>query len=178
LQKLSAADPAVDLTSQNILNCNNPTFVLGQPNANYLATIAPLPPSCDRVGAGPCAAGVTPNGIGASATVSGSYPGSSGGVGSSGAQSGAGGSATGSGGTGAGASDTASTAAGQSGSGKSGGAGDDAPAASIQNVTLAGADASSYLRTWSPLALALLLLAFGIPVFLGLRRNRRRGDET
>jgi hypothetical protein len=177
LQKLQAADSGVDLTSQNILNCNNPTFDKNDPNTNYLATIAPLPPSCDQVGAGPCAAGVTPNGIGATPTSSGSYPGGSGGPGSSGASSGTGGSATGAG-TGASASDTATTGAAQSGSKGAGNSANDAPAATIQNVTLAGTDPSTYLRTWSPLALVLLLLVFGIPVFLGLRRQRRRGGES
>ena len=71
LNKLQQADPGVDISTENILTCNNPTFVLGQPNTNYLATIAPLPPACDKSGAGPCAAGVTPNGIGATPTSSG-----------------------------------------------------------------------------------------------------------
>jgi phosphate transport system substrate-binding protein len=73
IQELQAADPAVDLANLNILTCDNPTFVLGNPNANYLAQIAPLPPACDHVGAGPCAAGVTPNGIGATPETPGSY---------------------------------------------------------------------------------------------------------
>ena len=64
---------------------------LGQPNTNYLATIAPLPPACDKIGAGPCAAGVTPNGIGATPTSSGTYPGASAGAGGSRAAGGSGG---------------------------------------------------------------------------------------
>ncbi len=69
IQKLQQADPNVDLTNLNIQTCNEPTFVPGQPNTNYLTTIAPQPPACDAQGAGPCAAGVTPNGIGATPTV-------------------------------------------------------------------------------------------------------------
>ena len=75
IQKLQQADPGVDLSNLNIDTCDNPTFVDGQPDTNYLATIAPMPPACDQVGAGPCAAGVTPNGIGPTPESSGTYPG-------------------------------------------------------------------------------------------------------
>jgi ABC-type phosphate transport system substrate-binding protein len=176
LQKLQAADPAVDLTSQNILNCNNPTFVLGQPNANYLATIAPLPPSCDQVGAGPCAAGVTPNGIGATPTSSGSYPGSGSGTAGAGAQSGVAGSGTG--GT-AGGGAAAGANAGSTGTGASGGAASAGSTdAKIVSTTLPAAGVSNFFWTLSPLVITLLLFAFGIPVFLGIRRNRRQGGEA
>jgi phosphate transport system substrate-binding protein len=56
---LKKADPKVDLTKRNVATCNNPTFVAGQPKRNYLAEVAPNPPACDKVGAGPCADGVT-----------------------------------------------------------------------------------------------------------------------
>lgn len=59
IEKLKAAAPAIDLTDLNIETCANPTFVLGHPSENYLAEIAPLPPTCDEVGAGPCPAGDT-----------------------------------------------------------------------------------------------------------------------
>jgi len=52
--KLKKADPGVDLTSRNVSTCHNPTFIAGKPNVNHLAVIAPQPPSCDKVGAGPC----------------------------------------------------------------------------------------------------------------------------
>jgi phosphate transport system substrate-binding protein len=181
LAKLQSADSGVDLTSQNILNCNNPTFDKADPNTNYLATIAPMPPACDQAGAGPCAAGVTPNGIGATPTSSGSFPGTSGGgAGGSGGQSGATGSTTGTGAGGAasaGAS-TATTAAGQTAASGAGGTGNGLPGATIVNATLPGTEASSFFRTVSPLVVLLLLLAFGIPVFLGLRRHRRREGEA
>jgi phosphate transport system substrate-binding protein len=51
---LKQADPGVDVTTKNVTTCHNPTFVAGQPNRNYLAQIAPQPPACDKVGAGPC----------------------------------------------------------------------------------------------------------------------------
>jgi ABC-type phosphate transport system substrate-binding protein len=177
LQKLQTADPGVDLTNLNILTCNNPTFVLGQPNTNYLATIAPLPPSCDQVGAGPCAAGVTPNGIGATPTSSGSIAGSgaSGGTASA-AQTGGSGTGVGSaavaGATGAsstGAGGAALSVAGSVG----GGAGSTPAAATIVNATLPGTGASTLFRAWGPLTVVLLLLVFGIPAFIGIRRLRR-----
>jgi ABC-type phosphate transport system substrate-binding protein len=59
IAKLKQADPGVDLTKVAVTSCNNPTFVAGQPKRNYLAEIAPMPPACDRAGAGPCADGVT-----------------------------------------------------------------------------------------------------------------------
>ena len=59
IAKLKSADPNIDLTRRSILTCGNPTFVEGHPSANYLAQIAPMPLSCDKVGAGPCSSGQT-----------------------------------------------------------------------------------------------------------------------
>jgi phosphate ABC transporter phosphate-binding protein len=55
--ELKKADPGVDLNQRNVSTCHNPTFVAGQPNRNYLAEIAPLPPPCDKAGQGPCTNG-------------------------------------------------------------------------------------------------------------------------
>jgi len=52
--KLKTADAGVDLTSRNVSTCHNPTFIAGKPNVNHLAVIAPQPPSCDKIGTGPC----------------------------------------------------------------------------------------------------------------------------
>jgi phosphate transport system substrate-binding protein len=54
LKKLSVADPAVDFKDRDVTKCNNPTFVAGDLSKNKLAEIAPQPPACDKVGAGPC----------------------------------------------------------------------------------------------------------------------------
>ncbi len=54
LKKLAVADPAVDVTNRDVTKCNNPTFVAGDLSKNKLAQIAPQPPACDKVGAGPC----------------------------------------------------------------------------------------------------------------------------
>jgi hypothetical protein len=51
---LQTADPGVDLTQRDVSTCNNPTFIPGHPDQNYLAKIAPQPTACDKVGAGPC----------------------------------------------------------------------------------------------------------------------------
>jgi hypothetical protein len=57
-----------------VATCNNPTFIAGQPTRNHLAEIAPLPPTCDKAGQGPCGTGKTANvsvggtGTGAAAT--------------------------------------------------------------------------------------------------------------
>jgi ABC-type phosphate transport system substrate-binding protein len=137
VQQLAQADPGVNLDNLNIQTCHEPTFVPGQPNLNYLTTIAPLPPACDKAGAGPCAAGVTPNGLGKNPKSSGSYsggaqtPGSSGTgsssstgsqAGSSGGPSGGGGGGTSPGNSGGGTSPGNSrggTSPGRSGAGTS-----------------------------------------------------------
>ncbi len=174
VQQLQAADPSVDLSNLNILSCDNPTFVQGQPNENYLAQIAPLPPACDHTGSGPCAAGVTPNGIGATPTTSGTYGGAAKAtvVGSSG-----GGSSPTSGGTTVGGSGSAAPTAGggttTAGPGTSAGS---APASATVSATLSSATLPVLGIRW-PKALVpvgILLLLFIVPVVLGVRRSRRR----
>lgn len=54
INKLKAADPAVDLTDRDVKSCNNPTFDGKNLSKNQLAEIAPQPASCDKVGEGPC----------------------------------------------------------------------------------------------------------------------------
>lgn len=54
IDKIKTAAPSVQIASQNILTCHNPTFVQGHPNENHLAQIAPMPPACDKSGQGPC----------------------------------------------------------------------------------------------------------------------------
>ncbi|HLW17553.1 MAG TPA: substrate-binding domain-containing protein [Actinomycetota bacterium] len=51
---LQAADPNVHPARPDVSQCNNPTFVKGNPRLNHLAQIAPLPPLCDKSGQGPC----------------------------------------------------------------------------------------------------------------------------
>jgi phosphate transport system substrate-binding protein len=54
IDKIKAAAPKVQIGNQNIQTCHNPTFIEGNPNANYLAKVAPMPPQCDKSGYGPC----------------------------------------------------------------------------------------------------------------------------
>ncbi|MFC6151001.1 substrate-binding domain-containing protein [Mumia xiangluensis] len=42
------------MKDRNVSTCNNPTFIKGKPNQNYLAQIAPNPPACARAGNPPC----------------------------------------------------------------------------------------------------------------------------
>ena len=66
IAQLKTADPNVDLTERDVSTCNNPTFIAGQPNVNYLAQIAPSPALCDHVGDGPCGEDATSRGGGSS----------------------------------------------------------------------------------------------------------------
>ena len=71
IAKLHTADAGVDLTNEAVTTCDNPTFIPGNPNGNYLAQIAPQPPSCDKAGAGPCTIGTD---VGLSNPVAGAAP--------------------------------------------------------------------------------------------------------
>jgi phosphate transport system substrate-binding protein len=173
VQKLQQADPGVDLTNLNIQTCNEPTFVPGQPNVNYLTTIAPEPPACDQQGAGPCAAGVTPNGLGSTPNSSGTYPGS-------------GASAAGAGAAGAAGVATPKAASPATSSATDGGtAAAAAVAAKAAAVSAAKVDQNpQFVSTLLPgrstsssiavlVALAFLVV-FAVPVVIGYRRSRRR----
>ena len=66
IDKLKAADPAVDITARDPSSCNNPTFDHSDLSHNLLAEIAPQPPPCDQEGQGPSdGAGNCPAGGGA-----------------------------------------------------------------------------------------------------------------
>ena len=55
IDRLAAADPDVDLTDRSVSHCNNPTFLDHNLKRDYLGSIAPEPPACDKHGQGPCA---------------------------------------------------------------------------------------------------------------------------
>ncbi len=122
---LHRADPAVSLASVNVALCNNPTFIPGQPDANYLAKVAPFPPACAQAGQGPCPGQYARNGNPVAgrppAANTGAAGGPSGGGTGSGGGSGAGGSGSGSGGGGS-AGGGSSSSSGQ-GPGNAAGAG-------------------------------------------------------
>lgn len=175
VQELQSADSSVDLANLNILTCNNPTFVPGQPNTNYLAQIAPMPPACDQIGQGPCAAGITPNGLGSTPGSSGSYgqglagpaagKGNSAATASTGSSSGLGSAGKGASGTaGSGSATDGSTSAGTSGS-----------RTSLKYVSVNLPAGTPWLAVAFG-AVALLLVAFLVPVLVAFRRGRKSGE--
>ena len=185
LQKLKAADPKVDLTNRSVTTCDNPTFVKGHPSTNYLAKIAPQPPACDKQGAGPCAAGVTPSGT--------DTPPPSKGNGGKGGKGGGGatpsptpdpGTTTGVPGTGNQSPGPQSSAPGvvlptdSSGNVVSSGGGLDADAPVVAPPSLAGYRSSHSTKVLAPLAVILLLVALVLPPFVAHRMaaNKRAGN--
>jgi phosphate transport system substrate-binding protein len=174
IDKLKEADPAIDLTDRNVKTCNNPTFVEGHPNTNYLAKIAPQPPSCDKIGAGPCAAGVTPNGIGKTPTTSGVVPGSKNSdpsTSSGGSKNAGGGKAT-TGGKAATAGTHVDPLTGQVVSNSNGSDGADAPV--TVSAGLAGYRSSHLTAILAPLAVVLLILALVLPPVVAYRMSAKR----
>ena len=172
INMLKTADPKVDLTKRSVTTCHNPTFVAGQPTRNYLAEIAPNPPTCDKAGQGPC------TGNGDTGTQN---PGTSGGNGSGGNGSGGNGSGTkgsgGKGGTaatgkpGATASPTASGAVdpvtGQAIATSGGNASVSNPLTVAADLPVTRSDTMAGIL--APLAVVLLLLSLVVPPVLGRR---------
>jgi ABC-type phosphate transport system substrate-binding protein len=196
--KLKTADAGVDLAERNVSTCHNPTFIAGKPQVNHLAVIAPQPPSCDKVGAGPCDAsqgtynenpGGGNSGSG-SGTGSGSGSGSGNGTGSgsgsgdgsgsgsgsgagTGAGSGGGGLGTGLGGAGAGLGGVGSAGTGaDAGSGAGGGQ------VLVVPTTLAADSENGSSGVLAALAGGIFLAVLGVPVFLARRRPRESGQPS
>jgi phosphate transport system substrate-binding protein len=151
VQKLKTADPGVDITRRDTSTCNNPTFIPGHPERNYLAEIAPLPPDCDKRGAGPCTDG------------------SAGGGGNGGGGGG------GAGGNGANGGPRIDPDTGQviGASGAAGAGGDAANSAS----NLAAARAGGMTGVLSVLAVLELVAVLVVPVVLNQQLARRRGKR-
>jgi ABC-type phosphate transport system substrate-binding protein len=161
IAKLHNADPGVVLDNENPSTCNNPTFDRNDLSKNRLAELAPLPPACDKQGAGPC---------GDSTTGSGAGPGGAG-AGSTGSGGAAGG--------GAGGGPSASASAGFHVDPDTGqivpdngtaGSGDQA------GTDLAAAREFGLTTELEPLAWVELAAVLLVPVLLGWRLRRRRGD--
>jgi phosphate transport system substrate-binding protein len=182
LNKLKTAQPSLDLTDRNVTTCNNPTFVKGHPNSNYLAQIAPKPPACDKVGAGPCADGVTPNGAGTDPTKSGTVPGSTNPSGGSTPQGGGNGSGNNgkSNGNGNGkssgpnASPKATTKIDPTTGQAEASSADNADAPVTVPAGLAGYRSSHLTRLLAPLAVLLLIVALVLPPVVASRMAARR----
>jgi hypothetical protein len=165
IAKLQAADPGVDLSNRDISTCGNPTFVASNPNENYLAQIAPMPPACDKVGATPCAAGT-----GNPESLAG-YLGT--------ASASGGGKAAGSGGS----SSTETSASSLKGKWRLDKAtGQLIPPNGLSNGSIASAelpvtDAAGRYGLLALAAAALVALAVFLPTFLGRRLSRRREED-
>jgi hypothetical protein len=163
IQKLKTADSGVDITRRDVSTCNNPTFDPSNPNSNKLAAIAPLPPACDKVGAGPCTDGGVASGPGGS--------GSGGGGGN---------------GSGGNASASANPSASASGgvrvdpnTGEVIGAGGGNGGSGNGNVDsdLAAARTNAMTGVLAPLAIAELLGLLVLPIVVHHRLARRRGSR-
>jgi phosphate ABC transporter phosphate-binding protein len=186
--KLKLADPAVDITSRDVSTCHNPTFVAGQPTRNYLAEIAPQPPACDKVGAGPCtgAASLAINGN----PQGGVAPGAATGTGVAGGSGG--GSAAGGGGGSSGSPGSASGTAGSAGSAlgraakagskidpvtgqvlASGGAQSGVDAGQLGVPTDVSANSAVSNAALGTLCAVLLLLAIAMPPLIARATSRR-----
>jgi ABC-type phosphate transport system substrate-binding protein len=191
IQKLKAADPAVDITQRNVSTCHNPTFIAGHPNDNHLAQIAPEPLACDKVHAGPCADGVfvtspgqdgsTPHGSKAKSGSATSGSGSGTGSGSASSTTGSG-STAGSGSGSSGAAGSGTAPAGTTVDPTTGqlvstaGAASSADAPLTVPTDLAGYRSNSEAKILAPLAVLLLLLALVAPPLVARRFGRRRSN--
>ncbi len=165
--KLKTADPAVNLTNRNVSTCHNPTFIAGKPKVNHLAQIAPQPPACDRLGAGPCVAGVGAyNGNKPTAANNGSTSGASTGAGTSGAGS------TGTSGTGVPATGS------DLGLGTTTSGADAAQAGAVVPSTLASDADSGPSPLLTGFLIALFVLVVAVPAGVGALVVRRRGGVT
>jgi phosphate ABC transporter phosphate-binding protein len=196
---LKQADPNVSLDLAQVTACHNPTFVAGNPNLNYLAQIAPQPPSCDKAGQGPCSAtagivlgnptanGKAPTSSASAGTSTGSSSsGSRGAAASSGstASGGAGSSGSSSGGSAVGTSGASTAAAtssgGTNGTGSSSGLSDAASdqsaseLAATANPAVIPGNGSGSSGLLAAFAGVLLLLAIAIPPLGAQLKDRRR----
>jgi phosphate transport system substrate-binding protein len=169
IAKLKAADPGVNLTNRNVSTCHNPTFIAGKPKENHLAQIAPQPPACDKIGAGPCAPGV--------GAYNGSKP-------SDAANATASGATSGSGGTGAGPAASVGGAAAPVGGdpalglGGTTSSGDAAQAGAVVPTSLAADSDSGPSSLLTVLLVALLLLVVAVPAGVGALVVRQRGGVS
>jgi phosphate transport system substrate-binding protein len=167
LQKLRDIDDTVTLAAQPVSQCNNPTFIAGNPDGNHLADIAPKPPACAKRGAGPCGDATSAGTTGGTTT-----GGGGGGAGATGGPGGTGGTTTNPSASGAAQidPDTGEVISGDGGSG-----GGDVNAVGVPN-DLAAFQTGKHMKVLGPAAAALLLLVVFGPAVLG--RWLRRREES
>jgi ABC-type phosphate transport system substrate-binding protein len=175
IQLLHKADRGVVVTQNSVVQCHNPTFIAGQPDKNYLAEIAPYPPSCDKAGQGPCTTANTGTGPKPTATPTPTPSASKGSKGKSGDKAGGGGPTTKGGGT----STTQASANPSDGATKPGQGGPSAGSSPVAQVyadpQMVGAGQGGGVSApLVSLAAALLLAVVLLPPYLA-RYWRRRG---
>ena len=174
MYKLHSADPKVKINKLNVATkCHNPTFWAGHSlSANYLAHIAPYPPSCDKAGQGPCAPG---SGVGPTGNPQhGKAPGPTGGSTTSPGSTSSSGPASGS------ASPSSSSSGGAglpggattSGTGLPGSTTTTGQGSAGSPTNLAASESTSYVGLLAALAAAEVLLLLALPPFLARRRQQ------
>ncbi len=154
IEKIKASAPQISLAALNINTCHNPTFDRKNLNLNYLAQVAPQPPTCDKNGQGPCTGVLNANANGGKG--SGRKNGSGGTptpTSSASASSSASSSSSSSTGTG---SNTSSTDTGSTGTTDTGGTSPDGTASNVAAELPASQD--NGLNDWALGALVVLLL--------------------
>ena len=173
VQKLKAAENGVNTDRKDVSTCDNPTFNPSNPADNRLASTAPPPAACDKVGAGPCAAGTGANGsAGAPGTTGGGGGGGGGGRGGGGGDPSGGGS-----GGSAGAAPRVDPDTGRViGADAAGGGTATGTGGSAENVAseLAAARSSGMTGVLGPLAALEMVAVLVVPVLLNQRFARRR----
>jgi len=143
---LHTADPAVVVSQLNVAQCDNPTFIPGNPNENYLAKIAPYPPACAKAGQGPCPGQYAHNGN----PIDGHAAGGSGGGNGGGSKGGGTGSSTTT--TVPSSGQTGTTSAGTH-SGGSTSTGSTVPGSTVPGSTVPGGTGPVSTRTTAPLVI-------------------------
>lgn len=171
MYKLHTADPAVQISQLNVATqCHNPTFWAGHSaSQNFLAHIAPEPPSCDKSGQGPCqpGTGVGPTGNPQNGKPPATPTGSAAPTG--GASAGTGASANPSAGT-----TTATGGFVPVGGGGTGGTGGSETLAG-SSTTIAGSEGNGLGGLLAILAGVEVLLLLALPPIIARRRQRRTG---
>jgi phosphate transport system substrate-binding protein len=171
MYKLHTADPKVQISQLNVATqCNNPTFWSGHLNGNFLAHIAPLPPSCDKAGQGPCSGS---SGVGSTGNPQhGKAPSPSASATSTSSSSPASGSTSSS----ASASSSSSAGTGVPGGTTSGtGTGTNSGATPVSSATnIAASEGTSYVGLLAGLAAVEVLLLLALPPLIARRRQQGR----
>ena len=176
MYKLHTADSAVQISQLNVAkDCKNPTFWAGHPDGNFLAQIAPQPPSCDQSGQGPCPPGFGVGPIGN--PQHGKPPAPSGGSPTPGSSGSTSSSPTGSSSTSPGATGTGTDPSGGSTGGSAPGSTGSTAGETLAGspTALAGSEGKGLGGLLAVLVAVEVLLLLALPPIIARRRQRRTG---